>query len=258
MTMSTADALVDAHCHIDLFENPRQVLEEAERQHVYTIAVTNAPSVFEHSQRLAESSRYVRTALGLHPELVCTHGGELALFRSLLGRTRYIGEVGLDYVTSDAKDREIQRKVFASILEWCAEDGGKIITVHSRRAANDVIAAVGDSFPGSVILHWFTGKPSELEAASRGGLYFSVNPAMAVSPRGRSLMAKMAPDRVITETDGPFVQIQNRVARPVDVRQVLTVLASIWKVDEDEARRNVLGNFRRCCATRNETDTLLI
>lgn len=256
--MSTADAFVDAHCHIDLFESPRQVLEEAERQHVYTIAVTNAPSVFEHSERLAESSTYVRTALGLHPELVCTHGGELALFRSLLGRTRYVGEVGLDYFTSDAKDRETQRKVFASILEWCAEDGGKTITVHSRRAATDVVAAVGESFPGSVILHWFTGTPSELEAASRCGLYFSVNPAMAGSPRGRSLIAKMAPDRVITETDGPFVQIRNRVARPVDVRQVLTILASIWQVDEDEARLNVLANFRRLLRKRNESDTVLI
>ena len=255
--MNTADALVDTHCHIDLFERPREVFAEAEQQHVFTIAVTNAPSVFEHTERLVEGSTYVRAALGLHPELVSTHAAELAQFRSLIGKTRYIGEVGLDYVTSDAKDRENQRKVFASILEWCAEDGRKIITVHSRRAAKDVVAAVGDSFPGSVILHWFTGTPSELEAASRCGLYFSVNPAMAGSPRGRSLIAMMAPDRVITETDGPFVQIRKRVARPVDVTQVLTILASIWRVDEDEARVIVLANFRRL-VKRNESGNVLI
>jgi TatD DNase family protein len=62
-------SLVDAQCQFDLFPNPHAVLEEAERSHVYSIAVTNTPSVFEPMKRLAAGFKFVRPALGLHPEL---------------------------------------------------------------------------------------------------------------------------------------------------------------------------------------------
>ena len=64
------DALVDAHCHIDLYQSPQAIVEQAEAQHIYTIAVTNAPSVFSHNAGLTAGSKYVRPTLGLRPELV--------------------------------------------------------------------------------------------------------------------------------------------------------------------------------------------
>ena len=39
-------AFVDAHCHIDLYASPQAIIEQAEARRIYTIAVTNAPSVF--------------------------------------------------------------------------------------------------------------------------------------------------------------------------------------------------------------------
>jgi len=245
MLMSTNEPLVDAHCHIDLFERPAEIVAAAERDRVYTIAVTNAPSVFEHTQNLVRGSRYVRAALGLHPELVATHAKELSRFLSYISRTRYIGEVGLDYVTSDQENRASQRKVFGSILGLCAEAGSKVLTIHSRRAAKDVIAAIGESFPGKAIMHWFTGTRKELEKAIRVGLYFSVNPAMASSERGKLLVAAMPPERVLTETDGPFVQIQNRRATPADVKAVLPILASMWQIDVPTVQARLIANFRR-------------
>ena len=108
-------AFVDAHCHVDLFPQPARIVELAEAQRVYTIAVTNAPSVFEHTARLASGTKYIRPALGLHPELVHSHKHELDQFRAYLPQTRYVGEVGLDYSTPDQDIRLQQRRVLATI-----------------------------------------------------------------------------------------------------------------------------------------------
>lgn len=236
--------MVDAHCHVDLYPHPTEIVAEIESRSIYTIAVTNAPSVFHYTASITAHCKYVRAAAGLHPELVHSHGRELDLLWPLLDQTRYVGEIGLDYVTTNEEDRRNQRAVFTQILERCSADGNKVITLHSRRAAADVIASVGNNYPGKVILHWFSGSGAELGRAVSFGMYFSVNTAMVGSKKGQMLIAKMPPDRVVTESDGPFVSIGDEPARPHHMAEVIKKLAILWQVSPEEARSKVLSNFR--------------
>jgi TatD DNase family protein len=245
MTTSTIE-YVDAHCHLDLFPDPAALARHIDERRVHTVAVTNAPSVFAHTERLAAGSRYLRAAAGLHPELVATHGGEIDRLWPCLERTAYVGEVGLDYTTNDHALRARQRSVFERILERCAALGDKTITVHSRRAASDTIDAIGDRFPGKVILHWFTGTRREVERAARLGLYFSVNPAMVTSQKGRELVDAMPRDRVLTESDGPFVKLGPQSADPTSAPIVLNYLARAWRLEIDEVARAILANWNSC------------
>ena len=237
--------LVDAHFHLDLYKEPATVLSECEARGVYTIAVTNAPSVFAHTQRLATPTKHVRAALGLHPELVASHSHELPDLLRLMEQTRYIGEIGLDYVTSDTTLRKQQRDVFEAILRRAADFGDRILTVHSRRAAADVIGCIGNSFPGTVILHWFSGSRRELHAGLEAAYYFSVNSAMIKSKKGSDLIREIPRDRLLTETDGPFIDVDGRHALPTDVQQTVDGIAKVWNVDPTEASSIVLSNFRR-------------
>ena len=236
---------VDAHCHIDLFPSPKDVETRAETDEVNTIAVTNAPSVFAHTRNLTRECRFVRAALGLHPELVRTHGHELDRFLQLLPETQYVGEIGLDFSTNDTEDHRNQVRVFATILERCAASGNKVLTVHSRRASSEVLSAFGTTFPGIAILHWFSGPLRDLGRAVDAGMYFSVNPAMTKSMNGKRLIEAMPRDRVLTETDGPFVQISGRPAVPQDTAEVLPHLAALWKCSSAEAKATVFANFLR-------------
>lgn len=244
-TIAPEPAGIDAHCHVDLFPLPAETVARAEAAGVCTIAVTNAPSVFAHTLALTRGSRFVRPALGLHPELVRTHGQQLDRMLQLLPETRFVGEIGLDFSTNDAEDRRRQRVVFEAILRHCAAAGDKVLTVHSRRASAEVISAVGTSFPGVVILHWFSGPLRDLHKAVDAGLYFSVNPAMLRSASGRKLISAMPRECVFTETDGPFVQVDGRPAEPRDTIPLHSDLGSLWDCDPTEARAIVLGNFRR-------------
>lgn len=241
--------LFDTHFHLDLFPDAPAVVQRCEAQRIYTIAVTNAPCVFEKTERLTHGTRFLRPALGLHPELAVERRGELALFRALLPRTRYIGEVGLDYSTSSGSDRRTQRSVFTEILRLCSETGDKVLTVHSRRAAEDVVDAIGDSFRGTVILHWYSGSWKALERALAAGAFVSVNTAMCESKRFNQLVTRVPAERLLTETDGPFVGVRGRKAEPADVREVIAALSRSWGQDEDEVSRTLHANFARALRT---------
>ncbi len=236
--------LVDTHCHLDLYPNYAEVIAAVERDEIYTVAVTNTPSVFRACQRLTQSTRFIRTAVGLHPELVMQRFHELPLLMELLVETRYVGEIGLDFVTRDEADRTRQRHVFYAILDQCASLGGKILTIHSRRAATEVVDMIGNDYPGKVILHWFSGSIGELRTAITNGYYFSVNPAMIKSSKGRALITEIPQDRLLTETDGPFVEVDGQPCRPHDVALVTKYLATAWSVVPQAASDILYQNFR--------------
>jgi TatD DNase family protein len=237
--------LIDAHCHIDLYRDYRSVLAEIEAEGTETIAVTNAPSVFAKFLEICTDTPYVRPAVGLHPELAAVRKKELPLLLDLLHTTHFVGEVGLDYSVSSEEERSEQRKIFGAVLTSCADLGSKVITVHSRRAAPDVVALMGANFPGALILHWYSGSLGTLAQAVANGCYFSVNPAMARSESGKKIMARIPRERLLTETDGPFVSVKGQPVRPSDVRGVIAYLAGQWHCDMEEAARVVEGNFNR-------------
>jgi len=240
--------LIDAHCHIDLYPDYREVIEASERAGIYTIAVTNTPSVFRACAALARGRKYIRAAVGLHPELASERYRELDLLTEILPETRYIGEVGLDYVTPDAQNRARQRRVFQSVLDECAPFGDKVLTVHSRRAALEVVDMVGAAYPGTVILHWFTGAHAVLDRALANGCYFSVNTAMCASDAGRRIVAAIPRHRILTESDGPFVKVNGRPARPADAALTIAGVAAVWNVAPDDVAGIVYQNFRTMLA----------
>jgi TatD DNase family protein len=243
------DAFVDAHCHIDLYESPQAIADQAEAQRIYTIAVTNAPSVFSHTAALAAGSKYVRAALGLHPELVHSHGHEIDQFLRYLPKTRYVGEVGLDYTTTDEDGRTAQRHVLTQIAEWANQSGDKVLTVHSRRAASEVVAILS-GIKATVILHWFTGTNRELEDAARRGFFFSVNSAMLRSAKSRALVLRMPKEMVLTETDGPFVQDGDGPATPITIRTTVASLGELWGEASEDVQARIFGNLTRLLGTK--------
>jgi len=244
-TARKAPPLVDTHCHVDLYPDPEALVKRVESTGVYTIAVTNAPSVFPQTAALAAGKRFVRPALGLHPDLAAERASELQTMWRLMPETRYIGEIGLDYTTPSRSERAKQRKVFEAIISKCDESSDKVLTVHSRRAADDVVDAFGGYFRGMVILHWYSGSKRALEKAVSKGFYFSVNPAMANSDRSLRLLKHIPCDLVLSETDGPFVRVAHGPARPEDTREVISTLAKQWSLTERDTRKKLYDNFLR-------------
>ncbi len=239
---------MDSHCHIDLYPDPAGVITEISERGIEVIAVTNAPSVFDSCRVLVSGCPSIRPAVGLHPQLAQSHAHENDLLLEYLQTTRFVGEVGLDHSTNDLGLRQAQRGVFESVLQRCADIGQRVLSVHSRRAAGEVLKMIEHGFPGTIILHWFSGTLGELERAHGIGAFFSVNPAMIGSQKGQKLISRMNPDRVLTETDGPFVSVDRRSVSPGDASRVTAHLARVWGCHTGEARERILANFNGALA----------
>lgn len=238
---------VDFHCHLDLYPDLEVAIAKAEAARIYTLTVTTTPKAWPRNHQLTRGTRYVRAALGLHPQLVAERANELTLWERHLPETRYVGEVGLDAGPRFYKSLDVQKQVFRSVLERCAEAGGKILTVHSVRSASMVLDMVERHLPldrGVVVLHWFTGSKAEARRAADLGCYFSVNAEMTHSDRGRALIADLPIDRLLTETDGPFTQIDGRPAEPIDARVATEAISRVRNVTADAIARTVRTNLQ--------------
>jgi TatD DNase family protein len=228
--------VIDFHCHLDLFRDPARIVSECEVAKVHVLSVTTTPKAWRKTAALGKGTRYIRTALGLHPQLAHERSQELPLFEALLGETRYVGEIGLDGSRDFRQYADIQMMVFDRILSAAIDQGGRIYTIHSRGAADAVIATLRKHRCASTaVLHWFSGTQNQLADASALGCWFSVGPAMLRSEKGRALVQKMPRDRTLTETDGPFAQERDRPLEPLDVQMAVQHLAELWSVGQQDA-----------------------
>lgn len=244
----TRPKLVDFHCHLDLFyPDHAALIAECDRAAVATLAVTTTPKAWSRNRDMALTSSHVRVALGLHPQLVAEREAEIALFEHHLHETRYIGEVGLDAGPRFYSSFAAQARVFERILRACADQGGKILTIHSVRAVGKVLAHLDQFLPpdrGQVVMHWFTGTAAEARRAADRGCYFSINSEMLRSPKHRQLVSALPAGRLLTETDGPFVEAGGRPVRPADVSQTVAELATLRSTSAEEMAALVVQNLR--------------
>lgn len=238
--------MIDLHAHLDLYPDPVATAKECVERNLFVLSVTTTPSAWSGTVALAGEAPRIRTALGLHPQLAHERQRELALFEELLPRTRYVGEIGLDGGPELKATWDIQRRVFDEILRMSGSAGGRIMTIHSRRAAAPVLDALASRPDAGVpVLHWFSGSRRELQRAIDQGCWFSVGPAMLNGERGRGLAAKMPRDRILTESDGPFAQLEGRPLLPWDAAKAEPVLADVWRESEDDVRGQLLSNLKR-------------
>lgn len=209
------------------------------------LSVTTVPSAFEGTVALATDTNRIRTALGLHPELAATRTHELPLFESLLNRTRYVGEVGLDGSKDHRASLDQQTGVIADILGMCARAGGRTISLHSRAATGTILDVLfAHTTAGNFILHWYLGSARQVARAAEMGCWFSVGPTMLTSSRGRAAAAAMPHDRVLPESDGPFSIIKGHPASPWEAWSVVPLLADLWKESEQDIEVQLWSNFK--------------
>lgn len=244
-------ALIDLHCHLDLYDDPDRVAKEAVRRNTFVFSVTTTPSAFLGTAALAPADSCICTGLGLHPELAADREHELELFESLLPRTKYVGEVGLDASRQHRSSLDRQAGILMDILLMCARYGGRTISLHSRNASSLILDLLdAEPMAGLPILHWFLGTEKEISRAAEMGCLFSIGTSMLMSERGRRAARFMPRDLIVPETDGPFGAVSGRTAYPWDALDVATALSDIWQEDVADVRQQLLCNFEQHLDTK--------
>lgn len=239
----TRAIMIDTHCHIDQYPDPLDEVRGLDGTAVAAVAVTSTPRDFEALHRRFGKERRIRVALGVHPLRAATlREADWRIFERRVAETSYVGEVGLDFSPEGRGTQAAQERAFRRVLRNVA-DRRSLITVHSRGAERRVLDLLADSKVGPVVFHWYSGPLGVLDGLLDAGHYCSFNPAMVRSKKGREIIRRVPKDHALAETDGPFVKVGSRRAKPGDVRLVYEHLSELWQ----EPLEAVIGSVHQNC-----------
>jgi TatD DNase family protein len=203
---------------------------------------------------VAQDYEWIYATIGIHPQHAAEAREEHFQKLAELAKNPKViawGEIGLDYHWPEPA-REVQHEVFRRQLAL-ARDAVLPIVIHCRDAWDDCLAILeSDWAPLGLggILHCFTGT---LDDARRGlDMGFMVSFAANVTyPKMQHLrdVAKELPlDRMLTETDSPFLppqKLRGKRNEPANVAEVARTLATVRNLGSDEVAATTAANFQR-------------
>jgi TatD DNase family protein len=220
--------VIDTHAHLDACADSSDlVLARAREAGVErVISVGSGLDSCRATLDLARENDGVWAALGVHPHQAADDDAtRLDELRELLGDERAVavGETGLDFYR-DYAPHDRQRDLFARELELAA-DLGKPVVVHTRDADEETAAAL-EGFDGVVVLHCFSS-PALLPVALERGYYvsFAGNVTYPKAEDLRQAARRVPADRLLAETDSPYLSPQPRRGRPNEPANVVHTVA---------------------------------
>lgn len=237
--------MIDFHSHLDLYPDALSLLPRVARQNVFTLVVSTSPKAWLATSKVFAGYPNIKVALGLHPEIAVAKAAEKDLFVSLIHQAEYVGEIGLDGSPRFKSSLPIQRSILDAVLAECECVGGRVMSLHSRGAVDQVLDSL-EAHPnaGTPVLHWFSGTKKQLGRAVKLGAWFSVGPSMIASEKARQLIAEMPASKILLETDGPFATKPDGTPWfPWETELVVAFLEQLWGLGGDQVRDQLLSNL---------------
>jgi TatD DNase family protein len=242
--------LIDSHVnlHARQFDEDRQAVIDRARAAgvVLMINICDRVSNFPVVRAVADQPD-IWCTVGTHPheakedpDLAAARLVELAADFRVVG----IGECGLDF-HYDLSPREVQTQVFRAHIA-AARESGLPLVVHTREADETMGAILEEEFargPFRMLMHCYTSGADLARRCAVMGAWFSVSgiATFKAAEDVRAIIAEMPADRIIVETDCPYlapVPYRGRRNEPAYLPHVLAKLAEVrgWSLDDAERR----------------------
>jgi len=230
--------VIDTHAHLDGCEEPPEALLARAREAGVERVITVGSGIdsCRAALAIAKGERGVFAALGIHPHQAGGPEAErLPELAELLGHecAVAVGETGLDFYR-DWAPPDRQRSLFAAQLELAGEVG-KPVVIHNRDADSETAAELA-GFDGTVILHCFSS-PALLDVALERGYYlsFAGNVTYPSAEELREAARRVPADRILAETDSPYLAPVPRRGRPNEPANVVHTVAALARTRGEDA-----------------------
>ncbi|MDH4384113.1 MAG: TatD family hydrolase [Caulobacter sp.] len=243
--------LIDSHVNLhaaQFAEDQDAVIDRARAAGIaLMVTICDRVSAFETVHSLAMAHDDIWCSVGTHPH-EAKENPELdaSLLKNLASRPKVvgIGETGLDF-HYDLSPRDVQAAVFRQHVTAARETGLPLI-VHTREAdavMGDILEEEHAAGPFRILMHCYTSGAGLARRAAALGAWFSVSgiATFKAAQDVRDVIAEMPADRIILETDCPYlapVPMRGRRNEPAYLPHILEKLAEIrgWSREEAEAR----------------------
>ena len=250
--------LVDSHCHLDFPDLATQreaVLARAEGAGVGLIlTISTRVRRFADLLEIVEPHGHVFCSIGTHPHHA-TEEKDITL-EEIVRITRHpkvvaIGEAGLDY-HYDNSPRDAQERGFRTHIA-AARESGLPLVIHSRDADDDTARILEEEMGKgafAAVLHCFTGGRELARRAVALGHFISFTGILTFknSDPLRAIAAELPPDRILIETDAPYLapgKYRGRRNEPAYVVETASALAQVRGVSVETIAKQTSENFYR-------------
>lgn len=254
--------LVDSHCHLDRLDlseykhDLANAIAAAEKRgvgHFLSVSVDlqDLPKVLAITERFPNMG----ASVGVHPTEEIDSEPSVERLVSLAGHPKVvaIGETGLDYARLDYYGAQghmpWQQQRFRTHIQ-AAKRIGKPLIIHTRGARDDTIALLKEEQAETVggVFHCFT---EDLQMAKRAldlGFYISFSGIITFknAEEIRDVMQKLPLDRILIETDSPYlapVPYRGKTNQPAYVYYVAECVAQLRKISYEEVAEQTTKNF---------------
>lgn len=250
--------LVDSHCHLtydDFAEDFDEMIARAKENGITTM-LNAGNNIGEIEAQLALSEKYpfIYTAVGVHPHNASEYENIKAedfIKQAEHKKIVAIGECGLDYYY-DYSPKDVQIKVFKEQIK-AAQATGLPLIIHTRDADEDTISVLDEMYkqkPFSGELHCFSSGKTLADYALSIGFYLSASGIITFNKSSdlREIFAEIPEDRLLVETDSPFlapVPLRGRRNEPAFVLHTAEKLAQIRGISLDKLAEITSDNFFR-------------
>jgi TatD DNase family protein len=258
--------MIDSHCHLagPEYAGDLDAVVTRARDAGVTAALVilgaDDPEELDRAATVATVWPAVRFSTGVHPHAAGKFAADAASAANQVDTAieanplvRAVGEIGLDY-HYDFAPRDVQQAVFAAQLRLARRRRLPVI-IHTREAEDDTFRVLSDEHGGDtpVVFHCFTGDRTMARRALDAGFYLSLA-GIVTFPKAlelKEVAALVPPDRLLIETDSPFLApVPHRGKRnePAHVARVAESVAALRGVTVTELAETTRANFERLFA----------
>ena len=250
--------LIDSHCHLEykgLVEDQAGVLDRARTAGVGGfLSISTRQREWDQVVATAERESDVWASVGIHPHEADGHAdlGEAALLAAIEHpRVIAIGETGLDYYY-DHSDRQTQQALLRRHIAVARESGLPLI-VHTRDAEADTAAILREEMEQGAypaLIHCFTASADFARRMLELGLTISLSGIVTFKNAKdlQAIAAELPEDRILVETDSPFlapIPHRGRPCEPAFVADTARFVADLRGVSPEHLAETTTRNFAR-------------
>ncbi|GLI51208.1 deoxyribonuclease [Tepidanaerobacter syntrophicus] len=250
---------VDVHAHLDdeAFDTDRQeMIKKIEEAGIIVVNAGSDMASSRFSVKLAEEFDFIYACVGIHPHEAkkvekdyLTELEELAKSPKVIA----IGEIGLDYYYGSS-EKDAQQKVFREQIEL-AKSLNLPVVVHDRDAHKDTADILKNIKPERGLMHCYSGSLEMAQEFIEMNFYFSFGGVITFknAKRPKEVAAKLPSDRILLETDCPYMSpepYRGKRNDPTRIPIIAAQMAALRGVMLEEIERITYSNFNRLFITR--------
>ena len=250
--------MIDSHCHIageEFAADLDAVVSRAREASVETalcILGAEDEAELERADVVRAAWPSVRFATGIHPHHAGPFAGGVDKAIETVARALDrsgacgLGEIGLDY-HYEFSPRDVQQEIFRAQIRLARERALPII-IHTREATDDTFRLLREEKANRGVFHCFTGDAAMAKAALDLGFHLSFAGIVTFPKAGdlREVAKHTAPDRLLSETDAPYlapVPYRGKRNEPAFVTRVVETLAELHGASQREMAQWIATNF---------------